>query len=247
MLYLDCFAGISGDMFLGACLDLGVDFSGFQSELKKLPVSGWELQVEKKLQQGITGTHCGVDLSVSNHEKIHSEEEEHHHRTCGDILKLIDKSELSKSVKQHASSMFCRLAEAEGKIHGVMREEVKFHEVGALDSIIDIIGAAVCMELLEEKGFYVSDVNVGSGYIYCAHGWLPVPAPATLEILCASGIRIYSRFAKTETVTPTGAAILAEYAVQQTGEIKMCPCKVGYGLGTRKLEIPNALRMVQFS
>lgn len=260
MIVLDCFAGISGDMFLGAAIDLGVSPEALTQELRKLELSGWELQAEKVISKGISGSRCRVELRKQDHREGSAGHEEHenqpdaanqksrhHHRTCKEILDLIEQSELKGSVKRHASSMFRKLAEAEGKIHGMPWDQVHFHEVGAVDSIIDLVGAAVCMDLLDEEQVFAGDVNVGSGYVHCAHGWFPVPAPAVLEVLRGTGIGIYRSHASKETTTPTGAVILAEYFRKEPDRENriLYPEKIGYGFGTHELEIPNALRMIQ--
>lgn len=201
-LYFDCFAGISGDMVLGAFIDLGVDADLLISELAKLNISGFEIQAEKTMKKGISGIQCHVNIV----------NEPHQHRHFSDIERIIMNSTLSDPVKQTALAIFKRVALAEGKVHNVPVERVHFHEVGALDSIVDIVGASICYHHLKPDLVFGSKINVGSGWVRCAHGLLPVPAPATAEILCDSGFEIYSKAIDGESATPTGVAILAELA-----------------------------------
>jgi len=230
-LYLDCFSGISGDMFLGAMLDLGLDVKTFLNELSKLPISDYKLEINKSSRGGITGT----DVYVRTHEH-------HPHRHLKDIYDIIDKSDLKPEVKSKSKEAFLKLAQTEGKIHGKDPEEIHFHEVGAMDSIVDIVGAFVLIEMLEIDRVYSSAVNVGSGVVKCAHGTLPVPAPATLELL--KNFPIYSEGEEGELTTPTGALILSLLA-EGFGPIpKGIVIKTGYGLGKKDRKSPNVLRAV---
>jgi uncharacterized protein (TIGR00299 family) protein len=231
MLYLDCFSGISGDMFLGAMLDLGLDESMFLDELKKLPLSDYGVQVKKSLNSGITGTDVMVETC-----------EHHPHRGLRDIYEIIDESRLKPKVKEKSKEAFLKLARAEGKIHGKSPEEIHFHEVGAVDSIIDIVGACILMEMLSPASVVASPVNVGSGTVKCAHGILPVPAPATIELL--NGIPAYSAGEDGELTTPTGALLLSVF-VDKFGKMPHgTPVKTGYGLGKAVRKSPNVLRAV---
>lgn len=230
-LYLDCFSGISGDMFLGAMLDLGISQEAFLAELSKLPLSDYNVEIKKSFQGGITGT----DINVITHEH-------HPHRHLKDIYEIIDKSDLKHEVKLKSKEAFLKLAQAEGKIHGKDPEEIHFHEVGAVDSIIDIVGAFILTEMLGVDRIYSSPVNVGSGLVKCAHGTLPVPAPATLEIL--KGVPIYSEGEEGELTTPTGALLLSLLAEGYGPMPKGVMIKTGYGLGKKERKSPNVLRTV---
>ncbi len=233
ILYFDCFAGISGDMTLGAFLDCGVSADYLQTTLEKLKVPGFHLEVEKTKKNGITGTQC----------KVICEREEHAHRHFSDIRKIIEDSALEDEIKRTAVRIFKRVAEAEGKVHGVTPDHVHFHEVGAVDSIVDIVGAAICYHSVAPDAVYASAVNVGSGFVKCAHGILPVPVPATAEILAGTKLPVYAEAAEGECTTPTGAAILAELA-GHSGRLPVMNIEtVGYGFGEREFQVLNALRM----
>ncbi|MBN1363470.1 MAG: nickel pincer cofactor biosynthesis protein LarC [Syntrophaceae bacterium] len=234
ILYYDCFAGISGDMNLGAMLDLGVDQKFLLKELGKLPVGSYKLKVYQDKRGGITGTK--VDVVVTSHHR-------HDKRTFRDISKLIKQSKLSTDVKKMSLDIFSRLARAEAKIHGEKIENVHFHEVGAIDSIVDIVGAAICLDYLKIDKVISSPLQLGSGIIHCNHGTLPVPAPATAEIL--KGIPVKTGLVPFEATTPTGAAIIASTASSFTDRIDFIPQKIGYGLGSKNLSsIPNVLRLL---
>ena len=262
-LYLDIFSGISGDMFIGALLDLGVDFKQFERELAKLGLDEYHLHVSRQQRSHVVGTK--FDVHVEEHDHPHQEghahdhDHGHHHheeatphrqehehgRNFADIRALIEKSNLSTWVKQKAVAIFRRVAEAEGKIHGHPAEEVHFHEVGAVDSIVDIVGACVALELLGKPRVLAAPVVEGTGWVKCAHGRFPVPTPATLEILGARGVPLAQCDEPHELVTPTGAALLAEL-VESFGPMRaLTPRQIGYGLGTRENKTrPNVLRAV---
>ncbi|KNZ40496.1 nickel pincer cofactor biosynthesis protein LarC [Acetobacterium bakii] len=235
VLYFDCFSGISGDMVLGAFIDLGIDPNFLESELKKLKLEGFRIKAEKTLKKGINGTRCHVIL----------EEDGHHHRHFGDIKQIIVDSDLSDEIKITALAIFKRVAVAEAKVHNVPVDRVHFHEVGALDSIVDIVGAAICYHALKPDIVYGSKINVGSGWVRCAHGLLPVPAPATAEILCASNFEMYSKAIDGESATPTGVAILAELGTYSPTTPSFIPEKTGYGFGGKDFGVLNALRIIQ--
>ena len=231
ILYLDCFSGISGDMFLGAMLDLGLDVDDFLNELKKIPLTDYEIDIKQSIKGGITG------YDVHIHTK-----EQHPHRGLKAIYEIIDNSTLNTKVKQCSKDAFYRLATVEGKIHGKSPEEIHFHEVGAVDSIIDIIGACIVMDMLKPSQVYASPINVGYGMVKCAHGTLPVPAPATLELL--KGIPVYPGEERGENTTPTGALILAMF-VDEFGNLPPgITKKIGYGLGKTERKSPNVLRTI---
>jgi uncharacterized protein (TIGR00299 family) protein len=239
ILFFDCFAGISGDMTIGALLDLGVDQEQFIHEINKLQLHGYELEMNKSIKKGITGTSFHVHLTHHHHD--HEDHHHHDHRNLFDVEKIIDDSDVKDSVKVMSKNIFRLVAEAEAKIHGKSLDEVHFHEVGAIDSIIDIVGAAVCMDLLGVDEVYASPLHVGTGFVHCAHGVFPVPAPATLEIL--KGVPIYNKGIETELVTPTGAAIVKALS-EGFGDVPAMELhRIGYGLGKKDLDIPNVLRV----
>jgi uncharacterized protein (TIGR00299 family) protein len=244
-LYLDIFSGISGDMFLGALLDLGVDARRLERELKKLKVDGYHLHVNRRQNSGIAGVKLDVHLT-DTHEHHHALRSRHHeHRTFSEIKQLITKSKLSPWVKKKSVAVFQHLAVAEGEIHGLPPDRVHFHEVGAVDSIVDIVGACIALEQLGRPRVEAAPVVEGSGWVDCAHGRFPVPAPATLAILGARGIGLTQCDEPHELVTPTGAALLAEF-VERFGPMQNLTAeKIGFGLGTRENRTrPNVLRVV---
>lgn len=334
-LYMDCFSGISGNMTIGAFLDLGVDQAYLLQELDKLQVDGYKIEITKKQKNGITGTYFDVILEEEaghshqhehtpeseqphaekkekalppctckhhrtycicgknklpkeqgdkkkkhknknkkyaehsvhfhadtgfhhheTHERHHHEEHSGHHhhdhgehghaphRNLQDVTLIIDASELSDNVKQLSKKMFSFVAEAEAKVHGKPIEEVHFHEVGAIDSIIDIVGTAICVDSIKPDRIVASHLPVGSGFVRCQHGLIPVPAPATLEIIRKGGIPVYSNGIQKELATPTGAAILAALAQEYGSQPEMEIQAIGYGAGLYDLEIPNTLRLI---
>ncbi len=232
ILYYDCFAGISGDMNLGALVDLGVDPEFLEKELGKLNVDGFRLEVGRDIRKGISGTKVDVVIENPENEK---------HRHLRHIEELINQSALSESIKSKSLAIFERIAVAEAKVHNISKEKVHFHEVGALDSIADIVGAAICQEYLEVDEIQSSPVQLGGGFVKCAHGMMPVPAPATAEIV--ADIPVRSGLVDYEATTPTGAAILAATVDRFTLETDFTITKTGYGIGNRDGEIPNVLRV----
>ena len=265
-LYLDLSSGISGDMFLGALIDLGVDAGRLERELKKLKLDGYHLRATRTQKSGIEGVKFDVQVNknrehghkhLSRHPSpacraVASERRlvaRHHHcngsRNFAEIKKLIARSKLSPWVRKKAVAVFQRIAEAEGEIHGLPPARVHFHEVGAVDSIVDIVGACVALELLGKPRVLASPVVEGTGWIDCVHGRFPVPAPATLAILGACGIGVTQCEEPHELVTPTGAALLAEFA-ESLGPMRgLVAEKTGFGIGTRENRTrPNALRAV---
>ncbi len=248
--YFDCFAGISGDMTIGALLDLGVDFYFLESELSKLNSTGYKLQCSKVARSGITATKFDVEVTPpsslrqarSQRSKRHSKSEHHAHRPLGEIRRLIEGSALDARTKDLALEIFGRLGAAEAKIHNVPVEEVEFHEVGAIDSIVDIVGSAICFGRLKIDQVIASPVNLGAGFVECRHGKVPVPAPATAELL--HGVPVFSAGPEVELTTPTGAAILSTMATRFARLPQFKIEAVGYGAGTRSFpEFPNALRV----
>ncbi|MBI5386160.1 MAG: nickel pincer cofactor biosynthesis protein LarC [Verrucomicrobia bacterium] len=257
-LYLDLFSGISGDMFLGAMLDLGVDARQLEHELEKLGVHGYHLHVSRQTKGGIAGVKFDVHLESDHHEEDHGPQttvhghhgHDRHHghehaRTFADIRDLIGRSTLSNWVKEKAVAVFQRVAVAEGRIHGQPAEQVHFHELGALDSIVDIVGGCVALDLLGRPRVLASAVVEGTGSVHCAHGRLPLPTPATLEILTARGASVQQCDEPHELVTPTGAALLAEFAESFGPMRDLKPLRTGFGLGTRENRTrPNVLRAI---
>ena len=239
ILYYDCFAGISGDMNLAAMLDLGVPEDHLRSELSKLGLGGWHLRVSESSKMGIHGTRADVDLH--DHHEDHRETHHHEHRTFADIHRLIEDSALSDRVKRDSIAIFRIVAEAEAAVHDKPVDEVHFHEVGALDSIIDIVGAAVCMEYLNPSKIASSPLELGGGFVKCAHGTLPVPAPATAHIL--EGIPVTTGAVPFEMTTPTGAAIIRHFASSFGAKQSFVIRKSGIGVGHRDTDIPNLLRV----
>ena len=234
LLYYDCFSGISGDMNLGALIDLGVDQKRLVDELKKLKIGDFRLDIKRDSRKGIAGTK--VDVVVPP-----NADSTHHHTSFREIRQLIEESGLSEKIKKNSLAIFTRLAVAEAKIHDQAIEDVAFHEVGAVDSIVDIVGAAICLDDLQVDRVLSSPVQLGGGFVKCAHGTLPVPAPATVELL--KGIPVKSGLVPFETTTPTGAAILAATVDQFTDHLDFVYSGIGYGIGGRDLEIPNVLRV----
>jgi uncharacterized protein (TIGR00299 family) protein len=296
-LFLDLFSGISGDMVLGALLDLGVDRTELERQLERLGVSGYHLHVSRGARSGITGTKVDVHIdhlhhhgdepgpehkAGHGHESDHGPEHDHdpghahghehgrapdhapehepgqhhghgpepgansaHDRDFRAIAELIGRSPLPDWTRTRAIAVFRRIAEAEGQVHGRPPERVHFHEVGALDSIVDVVGACIAFDLLGRPQVCASPVIDGTGWVRCAHGRFPVPTPATIAILAARGVAVGQCAEPNELVTPTGAAILAEFADSFGLMPTLCLERVGYGLGTREnITRPNVLRAV---
>jgi uncharacterized protein (TIGR00299 family) protein len=232
LLYYDCRAGISGDMHLGALIDLGVAPERLRAELSTLPLGGWRLHAAPTRRQGIAAT-C-AEIVVDHHDQ--------RHRRLREILGLIDGAALSPGVKTRASTVFRRLAEAEGQVHGLDPERVHFHEVGAVDAIVDICGGVIGLELLGIDRIIASPVELGSGVVDCAHGRLPVPAPATEALL--AGIPTLRGGQPFEATTPTGAALLATLADGFDPAPALTVRRIGHGAGRRDGPLPNLLRLL---
>lgn len=307
ILFFDCFSGISGDMTLGALLDLGLDRQTFLNELEKLHVDGYKISFDKAVKNGITGNYVKVHLAdgcygeeehdggrehhgvhhhagehksygADNHdgerehfeghnhhgehtrhleyeshgEHVHQIPHEHHHdskehfhehRNLTDINRIIDASGIAPGAKDLAKRIFLRVAKAEGKVHNRKLEEVHFHEVGAVDSIVDIVGTAILMDMLRPDMVCASVIQDGRGFVKCQHGKLAVPVPAVSEIFADSGAVTRQIDIETELVTPTGAAIIAELASSYGNMPEMNVRKIGWGAGTKDLEIPNLLKV----
>ena len=228
--YLDCFSGISGNMVLGALLDAGLELDELRDALARLSISGYELEAERVRRRGLTGTH--VEVKVEGHGP-----ERHLH----DIEAIITNSQLRDDIQQRSLAIFRRLAEAEAKVHGAPIHHVHFHEVGAVDAIVDIVGAVVGLDLLGIERLYASPVHIGRGTTTCAHGVIPVPAPATAELL--RGVPVYGRDVDAELTTPTGAALLTSLVESVGAAPSMSVSHIGYGAGTRDLPHANMLRI----
>ena len=233
ILYYDCFAGISGDMNLGAMIDLGVDPEFLKDELRKLNIDGFHLEVSKDSRRGISGTKATVVIENPDNEK---------HRHLRNIEELINESTLSEQIKSTSLKIFDLIAEAEAKVHRIDKQKVHFHEVGALDSITDIVGAAICLNFLGVDKVCSSPIQLGGGIIKCAHGFMPVPAPATAEIV--QHIPVKTGLVQHEATTPTGAAILVAIVDEFTEQVNFPIQKIAYGIGQRDIsEVPNVLRV----
>lgn len=281
ILYYDCFSGISGDMNLGALIDLGVDKEYLIKELSKLNIDDeFQIKINRDSRKGISGTKVDVILIHEHHSHVHDDEhshchkheehdhcdeahegchehnhnehekhhhhshdEHHHHRNLININEIINSSNLNDNVKELSKKIFLQVAKAEAKVHNKSLEEVHFHEVGATDSIVDIVGAAICLDYLKVDKILCSKVQVGSGFVKCAHGVMPVPAPATAEILKDIPM-ISSEEIPFEATTPTGAAIVVATADNFTQHKNFDVIKVAYGIGGKDIsEIPNILRV----
>jgi pyridinium-3,5-bisthiocarboxylic acid mononucleotide nickel chelatase len=230
--YFDCFSGISGDMTLGALLDAGCDIEYLRGELRGLQVSGWELSGEKVWKNGMAATYARVKT-----------EDQQKHRSLSAILEILKNSQLAPVVRERAAAIFQKLGEAEARVHDVPLEKIHFHEVGAVDAIVDIVGACIGFHALGIERFACSPLNVGGGTAKMAHGVLPVPAPATANLL--QGKPTYSNGVHRELVTPTGAAIVATLCDSFGPQPAMSVSAIGYGAGTADLEgQPNVLRIM---
>lgn len=254
ILFYECFSGISGDLNLGAMLDLGVDINYLSKELAKLGISDeYTLNQSVGQKMGIHGTR--VEVILHNQEKkiklhnpkkskiiLNSAQDGYSHgRNYFDIRNLIKNSELNENVKEISLQIFEKIATAEAKVHNQNVDSVHFHEVGATDSIVDIVGAAICFDILDIDKVISSPVELGSGFVWCQHGKLPVPAPATAEIL--KGIQTTRGGVSGEATTPTGAAIICTLADEFSTSVNLTINKVGYGIGFKDFEIPNVLRL----
>ena len=230
-LIFDPFSGCAGDMILGALVSAGVDFEKFKSELSKLGVGGYELEKTEVMRHHISSTKVDVKIDEKNA-----------HRHLKDIYEIIDKSSLDQSIKTRAKRIFSRLADAESAAHNTPPEKIHFHEVGAVDAIVDIVGACICIEMLDVEAIYSRPISLGGGFVKTAHGNMPIPAPATAELV--RDFPAVFRKVDSELTTPTGAAIITTLAkpLQDIGDYEIK--SIGYGAGSRDLEeLPNFLRV----
>jgi pyridinium-3,5-bisthiocarboxylic acid mononucleotide nickel chelatase len=235
-IYFDCFSGISGDMILGSLVDLGVDVKLIRKELKKINLKGYKLTSHQVKRNGIMGTKVNVVIDPSLKKRNQA-------LSFTDIKKLLVKSSLSNQVKTDSVEIFRRIGMVEAKIHDTSLDEIHFHEIGAIDSIVDIVGGVISMSLLNIDLVFSSPLNTGEGLVNCEHGVMPVPAPATLKLL--EGIPCYSSGTKKELTTPTGAAFIGYFGSEFCSLPKMNIIKSGYGAGSHEIkEMPNLLRVV---
>jgi len=231
--YFDCFAGISGDMILGALIHLGVPPAFLEENIRNLPLDAFRLEVSTASRRGIHGKKV----------KVLVEEDSLSSRNYGDIVRMIEKSPLPERVRALSLEVFGRLAEVEGAIHNCPKEDVHFHELGGVDAIVDVVGATLCVDWLGLGKICASEIPVGKGFVNCRHGRLPIPAPATVSLL--QGVPVYGTDVSHELVTPTGAAVLTSLCKAFGPMPRMVVQRVGYGVGTRDTEeMPNLLRVV---
>lgn len=230
--YFDCFSGVAGDMVLGALLDLGINHQQFIKQIQTLAIDSYTIRIEPTHHEQIKATNVFIDV-LEKHQP---------HRTFCDIKQIILNSAFPKPVQNTSIKIFSRLAQAEAKVHDIPVEKVHFHEVGAVDSIVDIVGCALGLHLLSIEEIISSPLPLGTGFIQCAHGTLPVPVPATMELV--QHIPIYQTKRKQELVTPTGAAIITTLANNFGPLPSMKVSKVGYGAGKTKSNYPNLLRVI---
>lgn len=228
--YFDCFSGISGDMILGAFIDAGLEPERLNAELHKMDLGDWELSARKVMKQHLSATQVEISSSAAQR-----------YRHLKDLNAAVDNADLAVPVRELARSAFLKIATAEAQVHQQPLEKVHFHEVGALDTIIDVVGAMVAVNLLGIQRIYSSPINVGSGFVSFSHGTFPVPAPATVELL--KGVPIYSTDSQAELATPTGAAIITTLAGRFGDMPALKVAKIGYGAGQKDLPQPNVLRI----
>ncbi len=232
ILYFDIVNGISGDMTIATLLDLGIPKEVFLDEIYKLNLDGeFEINIEQKNESGIVGTKVEVITKEVNS-----------HRHLSDIYDIIDKSSLNDFVKDKSKEIFMVIAQAEAKVHGTTIDKIHFHEVGAIDSIVDVVSVCILVDLLCVNKIYATSVPVGSGFVRCDHGIMPVPAPATIEILKDVPVKLNT--VKGECTTPTGAAIIKTLCDEFVDVLEFEVKQIGYGMGHKKFEVPNILRTV---
>ena len=244
ILYLECNSGISGDMTVGALLDLGADRQVLENALESLGVDGYHLHFGRKVVCGLDAFDFDVHLEEHEHghEDEHSHPHPHVHRNLHDIYHIIDRLDSNERVKEMARTMFRIVAEAESKAHGLPIEQVHFHEVGAIDSIVDIISVAVCIDNLGVEDVVVSALSEGHGHVHCQHGVLPVPVPATANIASSYGLELHFTDNDGEMVTPTGAAVAAALRTKDLLPASCRLLKIGMGAGNKVFKQANVLR-----
>jgi len=230
--YFDCCGGIAGDMCLGALIDAGLPLALLEEELQKLPVTGYRLRVDRVYRSHIAAVSVSVDL----------EDREQPHRHLADIQAILDRSSLPPAVKEKSGAVFTRLALAEARVHGTTPEHIHFHEVGAVDAIVDVVGTVFGLHALGVDKVFASPLPMGTGFVIAAHGLLPLPAPAVLEIL--KDVPVYGAGVTGELVTPTGAALAVTLAEAFGPLPPLLIEKTGYGAGKRDMDRPNLLRLI---
>jgi uncharacterized protein (TIGR00299 family) protein len=229
--YVDCYSGVSGDMLLGALVDAGLDFDQLNAAVAGLGVTGYRIGREMRRDGALSGTQLSVELTDAPQPERH----------LRDVLGLLEHSALAPGTIERASAVFRRLARAEAAVHGISAEDVHFHEVGALDALVDVVGVVAGLEMLGVERLYASALPLGGGQVKSRHGVLPLPAPATLELLAEARAPTRPLPADRELVTPTGAALLAELAIFEQPPMRLT--RIGYGFGRRRLAWPNCLRL----
>ena len=229
--YFDCFSGASGDMLLGCLLDAGLSLEGLRADLARLGIGGYRLEAQRVTRHGLSGTHLRVHLSS----------EDRPARTLPNIERILRKSDLPESVQARSLRVFTRLARAEARVHGTTIDQIRFHELGAVDSLVDIVGFVCALDRLGIEAVHSSPLTLGGGTVQTEHGRLPAPAPATLALLAEVGAPAVPGPALTELLTPTGAALLTEFAAFTRPA--MTVQAVGYGFGTKEFDFPNGLRV----
>lgn len=272
-LYIECYAGISGDMFVASLLDLGVDKDYLLSNLQTLPLEGYKINISRVKKMALDACDFNVILDVDNHdhdmqylyeenhehthehEHSHEHKHEHHehhiheanhthhvHRNLNDVTTIINNSQITDNAKSIANKIFQIIAEAEAKAHGTSVEQVHFHEVGAVDSIVDITAAAICIDKLNINKVFCSSLSEGKGFVNCQHGAIPIPVPAVVNIVSANDLKLHFTNTKGELITPTGAAIIAAIKTDDTLPENFMIKKIGIGAGKRQYNIPNVVR-----
>lgn len=259
ILYLECYAGISGDMFVASLLDLGVDKNYLMENLQTLSLDGYKIEISRVKKMALEACDFNVILDIDNHDHDmnylhskhheahhhnHSHEHHHHHEHRGlkEIVEIINKSQITDRAKEIAIRIFNIIANAEAKAHGVDIDEVHFHEVGAVDSIVDIVAAAVCIDKLNIDRVVCPKIYEGQGLVRCQHGQIPIPVPAVVNIAIEHGLRLHYTQTKGELITPTGAAIIAGIQTEDKLPEEFIIKKIGIGAGKRKYDIPNVVR-----
>lgn len=245
--YFDCFAGASGNMILGSLVDAGLSVTALERELRRLPVQGWSIRAERVRKRGLAALYLDVHVpgeDAAHDDRAHPAEHHHEgmaHRKLSDVLAILRAARFPQKLEETAEKIYRRLAEAEARVHGEPAEQVLFHEVGQVDAIIDVAGAVLALDLLGIEAVYASALPLGTGRISSAHGVMPSPAPATLELL--RGLPTYQLDAAEEFVTPTGAAILTTLAsFEQRPPMRLT--QIGYGSGRSDFQFPNVLRVL---
>lgn len=263
-LYIECYAGISGDMFVASLLDLGVDKDYLLSNLQTLPLEGYKINISRVKKMALDACDFNVILDVDNHdhdmqylyeenhehthehEHSHEHKHEHHehhiHRNLNDVTTIINNSQITDNAKSIANKIFQIIAEAEAKAHGTSVEQVHFHEVGAVDSIVDITAAAICIDKLNINKVFCSSLSEGKGFVNCQHGAIPIPVPAVVNIVSANDLKLHFTNTKGELITPTGAAIIAAIKTDDSMPENFMIEKIGIGAGKRQYNIPNVIR-----